>query len=101
LYAKAGNYEGNGCYIQVDWTEAGQVLDLIKAAPQAAPQKLRRCRYFRLAAYNVQFFTNGGVTPLTPARRPQNEAAQKPPDSYQLIRSAFPFMLKRKLSFLQ
>lgn len=29
---------------------AGQVLDLIKAAPQAALQKLRRCRYFRLTA---------------------------------------------------
>jgi hypothetical protein len=25
-------------------------LDLIEAAPQAALQKLRRCRYFRLAA---------------------------------------------------
>jgi len=30
----------------VDWTDAGQVLDLIKAALQ----KLRRCGYFRLAA---------------------------------------------------
>jgi hypothetical protein len=27
-----------------------QVLDLIKAAPEAALQKLRRCVYFRLAA---------------------------------------------------
>jgi hypothetical protein len=50
LYAKAGIYEGNGCYIRVDWTDAGQVLDLIKAAPQAALQKLRSCGYFRLAA---------------------------------------------------
>ncbi len=47
---KAGIYEGNGYYIRVDWTGAGQVLDLIKAAPQAALQKLGRCRYFRLAA---------------------------------------------------
>src|SRR5260370_8980406 len=30
----------------VDWTDAGQVLDLIKAALQ----KLRRCGYFGLAA---------------------------------------------------
>jgi hypothetical protein len=34
----------------VDWTDAGQVLDLIMAAPEAALQKLRRCGYFRLAA---------------------------------------------------
>jgi hypothetical protein len=37
-------------YIRVDWTYAGQVLDPIKAGPEAALQKLRRCRYFRLAA---------------------------------------------------
>jgi len=39
LYAKAGNYEGNACYIQVDWTDAGQVLDPIKAAPEAGATK--------------------------------------------------------------
>jgi hypothetical protein len=37
-------------YIRVDWTHAGQVLDPIKAAPEAALQKLRRCGYFSLAA---------------------------------------------------
>ena len=37
LYAKARIYEGTWCYIRVDLTDAGQVLDLIKAAPEAAP----------------------------------------------------------------
>jgi hypothetical protein len=38
------------CYIRVDLTDAGQVLDLIKAAPEAALQKVACCGYFRLAA---------------------------------------------------
>jgi hypothetical protein len=50
LYAWARIYEGNWCYIRVHSTDAGQVLDLIKADPEAALHKLRRCRYFRLAA---------------------------------------------------
>ena len=33
-------------YIRVEWTYAEQVLDPIKAAPEAALQMLRRCRYF-------------------------------------------------------
>jgi hypothetical protein len=41
LYAQARNYEGNWSYIRTDWIDAGQVLDLIKAVPEAAPQKLR------------------------------------------------------------
>src|ERR1700686_2299994 len=50
LYAYARNHEGNWCYIRVDWTDTGQVPDLIKAVWKAALQKLRRCDYCRLAA---------------------------------------------------
>ena len=53
---------GNWCHILVDWAEAGQVLDPIKAVPEAAPQKLRRC-VTSSSRLNVQFFTNGGGTP--------------------------------------
>ncbi len=52
--AMARNYEGNWSYIRTDWTDAGQVLDLIKAVPEAAPQKLRRC-VTSGSRLNVQF----------------------------------------------
>jgi len=42
---RCAHYEGH-----VDWTDAGQVPDLIKAVWEAALQKLRRCDYCRLAA---------------------------------------------------
>jgi len=44
------NLRGELVYIWVDWTYAGQVLDPIKAGPEAALQKLSRSCYFRLAA---------------------------------------------------
>jgi len=50
LYAWTRIYEGNWCYIRVHSTDAGRVLDLIKADPEAALHKLRRRSYFRLAA---------------------------------------------------
>ncbi len=69
---RAGNYEGNGCYIRVDCTDAGQVLDLIKAP--------RRPRYRSSGAVvtsgsrlNVQFFTNRGVPPSISFRSPAPE----------------------------
>jgi nucleotide-binding universal stress UspA family protein len=37
---KAGIYEGNGCYIRAHSTDAGQILHLIKADPEAALHKL-------------------------------------------------------------
>ena len=56
VYARVADLKGRVCLADLlhgsvrSWIDAGQVLDLIKAALQAALQKLRRCRYFRLAA---------------------------------------------------
>jgi hypothetical protein len=48
-YERIGTFQ-TPSYIRVDWTDAGQVLDPIKAAPEAALQKLRRYGYFSLEA---------------------------------------------------
>jgi len=39
----------------VAWSDAGQVLDLIKTVPDAALQTPRRCCYFRLAGLTYNF----------------------------------------------
>ncbi len=44
-------------------TDAGQVLDLIKAAPESALHKLRRCGLLQAPGLTYNFLQNGGVTP--------------------------------------
>jgi pyruvate-formate lyase-activating enzyme len=65
LYAWARIYEGNCCYIRFHSTGAGQVLDLIKPDSEAAHTSSGAV-VTSGSRLIVQFFANGGVTPIVP-----------------------------------